>query len=175
MDSQILRSYLLVIAIYICLIPLLIVTLGPRLDRLAGLPPFMPSPANIAAGLVILAYAWFWIAWSQHFLVKRGKGHPNEILGRELSPLTTRLVIDGPYRHSRNPMAYGLLIFYFLALPLLCNSTLALLLFPVACVFEVWYHKKYEEPGLLNRFGDEFARYREQVPLLFPFLRRARG
>jgi len=167
-------SYLLVILIYACAIPLLIVLLGPRLDRLLGLGPLLPFPYQIAPGIISLAYAWFWIAWSQVFIITRGKGHPNEILGYELGPLTQRLVTEGPYRYTRNPMAYGLLIFYFVALAFLRNSIITLALFPFACLFEIWYHTTFEEPGLLKRFGSEYERYRKEVPILLPLLRVVR-
>lgn len=167
-------SYLLVILIYACAIPLLIASLGPRIDRLLRLGPLLGPPYQLIAGAIILAYAWFWIVWSQVFIITRGKGHPNEILGCELSPPTQRLVTEGPYRHTRNPMAYGLLLFYFVALAFLCNSVITLALFPVASLFEMWYHKTFEEPGLLKRFGNEYERYREGVPAIFPFVRMAK-
>ncbi len=162
----------MVVLVYLLLIPLIIILLGTRLNRLLGLGSILPHPYSVIGGLIAFAYGWFWIIWSQINIIKRGEGHPNEILGRELGPLTKRLVTNGPYNHSRNPMAYGLIIFYFLALPLLCNSTLPLALFPLACLFEIWYHKKYEEPGLLERFGEDYEKYKKRVPLLFPFMRR---
>lgn len=167
-------SYLLVVLIYACGIPLLIAQLGPMIDRLLSLGPLLPFPYQIAAGIIALAYAWFWIAWAQVFIIRRGKGHPNEILGYELGPLTQRLVTEGPYRHTRNPMAYGLLVFYFVALAFLSNAIITLVLFPLACVFEIWYHTTFEEPGLLKRFGSEYERYRKEVPILLPLLRVVR-
>jgi len=176
MEKRVITSYIIVIAIYACLIPAAIILLGPKLDRLLGLPPFIPPPANIAAGLILLAYSWFWIVWSQIILTRSGEGHPNEILGHELGPLTRKLVTAGPYRYTRNPMAYGLILFYFAALPLLCNAISVLLLLPAACLFETWYHRRFEEPGLLKRFGSDYERYRGTVPLLFPFPKfRRRG
>lgn len=165
-------SYLLVILIYGCAIPFLIVSLGPEIDRFLGFGPLLRPPYQLVTGAAALAYAWFWIIWSQVFIITRGKGHPNEILGYELSPLTQRLVTEGPYRCTRNPMAYGLLIFYFVALAFLRNSVVTLALFPFACLFEMWYHRKFEEPGLLARFGAEYERYRKGVPALLPFVRR---
>lgn len=173
-DPRVLKSYLIVILIYACLIPALIVSLGPLLDRILGLRPLLRPPSRLVAGLVTGAYAWFWIIWSQVFLIRRGKGHPNEILGRELGPLTQQLVTEGPYRYTRNPMAWGLLVFYFVSLACVANATAVLLLFLPACLFEIWYHKNYEEPGLLRRFGAAYERYRATVPLLLPFLRCSR-
>jgi protein-S-isoprenylcysteine O-methyltransferase Ste14 len=171
-DGRVLRSYILVIIVYGCLIPLLIASVGPRLDRLLGIGPLMPAPYHAAAGAAALAYAWFWIIWAQVSIVTRGEGHPNEILGYELGPVTQRLVVEGPYRYTRNPMAYGLIVYYFVALAFLRNSVVTLVLLVPACLFEVWYHRTYEEPGLLRRFGSEYERYRERVPLLLPFVTR---
>lgn len=171
-NRRIVSSYIIVIAIYLLLIPFLIVFLGKGLNRLLGWGPLLPSPYHTAAGIISLAYGWFWIIWSQFFLTTRGGGHPNEILGRELAPTTRRIVREGPYRFTRNPMAYGLTIFYFIALAFLFNITAIVALFPPACLFEIWYHKKYEEPGLLKRFGKEYEDYRKRVPLLFPFMKR---
>ncbi len=173
--GRVLKSYVVVIIAYGCLLPAFIVFLGPRLDRLLGVGPLLPSPYHAIAGLAALAYAWFWIIWAQVFIVSRGEGHPNEILGYELGPVTQRLVVDGPYRYTRNPMAYGLIMYYFVALAFLCSSVVILALLPAACLFEVWYHRTYEEPGLRRRFGSEYARYRERVPLLLPFPARRRA
>ncbi|MDD5557817.1 MAG: methyltransferase [bacterium] len=173
--GRVVRGYILVIAVYAFGIPLLIAALAPRVDRALGLGPLLPPSVHVWAGLAALAYAWFWIGWALAALVRRGGGHPNEILGRELGPVTRRVVTDGPYRRTRNPMAFGLILFYFLALPLLLNSPVALALLPLACLFEVWYHRRYEEPGLLERFGADYERYRARVPLLLPFRRRRSG
>lgn len=168
MRSRIVASYTLVIIIYVIIIPFLISTLGSFLDSLLGLNEFLGFPYHALIGMTILVYGCFWIVWSQLFLVNLGKGHPNEIMGRELSPLTKQLVTEGPYHYTRNPMAYGLLVTYFAGIPLLQGTTVPLLLCPFACVFEVWYHRRFEEPGLRQRFGESFDEYSRQVPLLFP-------
>ena len=167
-------SYLLVILLYGCAIPFLIASLGQKTDKLLGFGKLLRPPYQLIAGVVTLAYAWSWIIWSQAFIITRGKGHPNEILGYKLSPLTQRLVTEGPYRYTRNPMAYGLLLFYFVAIAFLRNSIITLALFPFACLFEIWYHTTFEERGLLTRFGIEYERYRKEVPALLPFTRLAR-
>lgn len=171
-DRRILTSYIIVVLVYLIAIPLIVVTAGRALNRLAGLGSLLPSPYRMAAGCLALAYGWFWILWSQIFLIRRGKGHPNEILGRELAPTTRSIVTEGPYRHTRNPMAYGLIIFYFLSLAILSDAPFILFFFPAACIFEIRYHKKYEEPGLLTRFGEDYENYRKRVPLLFPFMKK---
>lgn len=172
---RVIFSYAAVVAIYGVGIPLLVASAGPRIDAAFGLPPLVPPPWDTVVGAALLAWAWAWIVWSFVFLVRRGRGHPNEILGRELAPPTQTLVTGGPYRFTRNPMAYGLIVFYFGALAFLRNSITLLAFLPLACAFEVWYHRAFEEPGLLRRFGVDYARYREEVPLLLPAPRRRRN
>ena len=172
---RVIFSYAAVVAIYGVGIPVLVASVGPRIDAAFGLPPLVPPPWHATVGAALLVWAWFWIAWSFFFLVRHGRGHPNEILGRELAPPTRELVTGGPYRFTRNPMAYGLIVFYFGALAFFRNSITVLALLPPACAFEIWYHRTCEEPGLLRRFGAEYARYREEVPLLLPAPRRRRS
>ena len=83
---------------------------------------------------------------------------------------TTRLVVRGPYRYVRNPMISGV------AAILLGESTLfgsRQLLVWAACVIVVnaIYIPLVEEPGLQQRFGEEYTRYRANVPRWVPRLR----
>jgi protein-S-isoprenylcysteine O-methyltransferase Ste14 len=75
---------------------------------------------------------------------------------------TTALVIEGPYRLTRNPMYVGLLLLYT---GVACWAGLAwpLLLIPVL----VWVIGvsviRREERYLTRKFGDEYRRYQTQV------------
>jgi protein-S-isoprenylcysteine O-methyltransferase Ste14 len=169
---RILNSYFIVVILYLALLPLIIIYVGRSLNNIIGLSLLPASVYLLAAGIAVSAYGWCWIIWSQVTLTRYGNGHPNEILGYELAPTTRSIVQSGPYKLTRNPMAYGLLVFYFLGLGLLSRIPLILFVFPLACLFEVWYHKKYEEPGLLKRFGENYARYKKTVPILLPFFKR---
>ena len=76
---RIFLSYAAVAAIYGAGIPLLVSAAGPAIDRALRLPGLVPSPWGLLAGLALCAWAWFWIAWSFAFLVKRGGGHPEDM------------------------------------------------------------------------------------------------
>lgn len=81
-----------------------------------------------------------------------------------------RLVRSGPYRFSRNPQYVGTCA-YLASLVLLSGSHLA----AVACLaIAPWFLVTpfVEEPWLLERFGEPYARYCAGVPR---FLGRARG
>jgi protein-S-isoprenylcysteine O-methyltransferase Ste14 len=83
---------------------------------------------------------------------------------------TQRLVVQGVYRHVRNPMISGVLAI------LLGESVLAASV-PIACWFLIFlivnaiYISLSEEPGLVKRFGDNYEVYRRNVPRWIPRLR----
>jgi protein-S-isoprenylcysteine O-methyltransferase Ste14 len=77
------------------------------------------------------------------------------------------LVVAGPYRWVRNPMATGG-VGQSLGVALMLGSWIALLI-PIAGAV-VWstLMRPAEERFLLDRFGDEYGRYRNEVGLWIP-------
>lgn len=128
--------------------------IGWGLDGLARVLLVLAGVALIAAGLAL------WV-WTVRLFARVGKG--------TLAPWdpTRHLVVEGPYRHVRNPMITGVLavligetlVFRSWALLVLCAAFLA-----VNWVFFVLH----EEPGLERRFGAEYRDYRREVPRWVP-------
>ncbi|HJY45849.1 MAG TPA: isoprenylcysteine carboxylmethyltransferase family protein [Propionibacteriaceae bacterium] len=82
---------------------------------------------------------------------------------------TERLVVGGDYRFVRNPM-YLAVVTAVLGQAMIFGS-LALLLYAltvwaIMAVFVHWY----EEPVLLERYGEQYQRYRQAVPAWVPRL-----
>jgi protein-S-isoprenylcysteine O-methyltransferase Ste14 len=80
---------------------------------------------------------------------------------------TQTLVVVGVYRYMRNPMITGVLLGLLGEAIILSNyaSFLWLLTFFLG---NHLYFIKSEEPGLLTRFGKQYAEYFENVPRWFP-------
>lgn len=80
-----------------------------------------------------------------------------------------KLLTEGIFRLSRNPM-YATLIFLIIpGFSLLCNSLLLLPAIPLMLfIFFINIHE--EEQYLEEHFGEEFTQYRERTGLLFPKL-----
>jgi protein-S-isoprenylcysteine O-methyltransferase Ste14 len=82
---------------------------------------------------------------------------------------TKRLVVQGIYRHVRNPMISGVLFVLFgesfitAALPIFCW-------FITFATINSIYIPLSEEPGLAKRFGDYYVRYKQNVPRWIPRL-----
>lgn len=75
---------------------------------------------------------------------------------------TTRIVSDGPYRHTRNPMYLGLAMAYA-GIAVAAESPLALLfLIPTLLIIQFYVVKK-EEAYLEDKFGKEYLDYKAGV------------
>jgi protein-S-isoprenylcysteine O-methyltransferase Ste14 len=127
----------------------------------------LPGPLELvpaAVGLVLAAAGVALFAWTAHLFARRGRG--------TLAPWdpTTRLVIEGPYRHVRNPMITAVGAVLAGETAALGSPPLALWLAGFALVNAV-YIPLVEEPGLVRRFGGEYETYRANVPRWLPRVR----
>ena len=115
-------------------------------------------------GLVPIAAGFALWAWTVRLLARIGQG--------TLAPWdpTRRLVVEGPYRHVRNPMITGVIAVLLGEAALFESPALlvwAAVFFPLNWAFFVLV----EEPGLERRFGDEYRDYKRAVPRWIPRLR----
>lgn len=113
--------------------------------------------ALVCLGLVLM-FATIWL------FVTVGKG--------TLAPWnpTQRLVVQGVYRHVRNPMISG--VFFILLGEAVLTASLPILgWFAFFVVANAFYIPLAEEAGLLNRFGAEYLTYKQNVPRWIPSLR----
>lgn len=80
---------------------------------------------------------------------------------------TRRLVVAGPYRYVRNPMITGVLAI-LLGEAALLGSPPLLAWFAVFFAVNAIWMPLVEEPGLEQRFGDEYVAYKGSVPRWLP-------
>lgn len=135
------------------------------LDRALGMEGnFLPAGSQlyVAAGSFVVG-ALLWL-WTYDELVREGKGSPSPTAGR-----TTQLVTTGIYAHCRNPSIYGKLL-GVLAVGFALDSfsfccVLVPLLLTGSLIEKVWR----QEPQLVEIFGDDYIKYRDEVPLFIPW------
>ncbi|MFL0410172.1 methyltransferase family protein [Microbacterium paludicola] len=146
--------------LFLAVIPAAIVWFEHRWRVAIPVPPGVP-----VAGAVLLVAASALGLWSAHTMSTQGHGTPLP------AALPRRLVVAGPYRWVRNPMAVAG-IAQGVAVGLIAGSWLVVVY--AICGSAVWNHliRPHEEADLSARFGAEYDRYRASVACWVPRLPR---
>lgn len=166
-------GYLAGAVLVLGLIPCALVFGGGYLDDLLW-GKFQLGPWVLYPVVLLLFGVGAWFGFRSVILQNvEGNGGPVQIGKVDISPRTTRLVVSGPYRYTRNPMLLGAFLMY-LALSVYLQSpgailcTLAFLAFMLAVIVPS------EEKRLLADFGADYQAYRAQVPRFIPRVRPRR-
>lgn len=138
------------------LLPMMIVAI----EHTLGLPPLPPLRG---IGMTLLLVGSVLGLATANVMVRDGAGTP--------LPLDTarNLVVSGPYRYVRNPMA----IFGFvqgLGVGLWLGSLGVLVYTVIGVAIWQWAARPWEEADLEIRFADRYRRYRSAVPCWIPRL-----
>jgi protein-S-isoprenylcysteine O-methyltransferase Ste14 len=157
---------------WLCLmLPGFVGLLSPGLrhyDGLLGVPPLPWGPVLAGVGSVIVVGGLGLMIGANRALARLGGGTAAFVL-------TKRVVSEGIYRRSRNPMSLG---FYMacVGLGLLGGSTTvtigALAIVVPVHMFSLRY---FEERELARRFGQPYLDYRARTPFVFLRLKRRSG
>lgn len=83
---------------------------------------------------------------------------------------TQKLIISGPYQYCRNPMISGVL-FILLGETLLFASRTILIEAAIFFLVNTIYFMLKEEPDLYKRFGEDYKKYKKNVPRWLPRLK----
>jgi protein-S-isoprenylcysteine O-methyltransferase Ste14 len=146
----------------ILVLPFLVTVIVPGLFVWWRGEPYLGSrPTALAAGGPLIAVGLVFVVWTIALFGLRGRG--------TLAPWDPpeKLVITGPYRFVRNPMIAGVALILVGEALLFAAPEIGIwwMLFVFA---NALYIPLKEEPALLERFGDEYARYVRNVPAFAP-------
>lgn len=141
------------------LVPLLIV-LGNGSNVGWGLPAGV-AVLPVLLGLALIGAGFALWLWTVRLFARFGDG--------TLAPWdpTRHLVVQGPYRHVRNPMITAVLAVLAGEVALLGSPPLLIWFALFFVVNHMGFHV-YEEPGLERRFGEEYRAYKRNVPRWLP-------
>ncbi len=125
-----------------------------------------PQPWNIILPVIGSMFIFLGLAlmiWTNRLFIAIGKG--------TLAPWnpTQKLVVRGVYRHVRNPMIVGVFCI-LLGETILFDSWRLFCWFGFIVLVNLIYIPLSEEPGLVRRFGDDYLRYKQNVPRWIPRL-----
>ncbi len=161
-------GYCIGMSIFILLIPFALIEISKIDLILLNISLIDNLILRIAVSLPIFLTAIYFIISSNIFLLKIGKGGPAEGFNIAISPKTKKLVINGPYRYTRNPMVFGAFSLY-VSFAIFLNSLLCLISVFILVIIVFYYLILSEEKRLLKDFGKDYQDYKKNVPMLFPF------
>jgi len=147
--------------IFLVLIPLVVIWLGPKLDAYFGIPTINVKPYRMIFIILISIPGYCLALWSIITQIKIGRGTPLPMMA------TQNLLIIGPFKYSRNPMSLGTVLMY-LGISLYAGSFSSI---EIACFLSfilLLYLKKIEEKELAERFGEEYLEYKKSIPFIIP-------
>ncbi|MEP6482275.1 MAG: isoprenylcysteine carboxylmethyltransferase family protein [Rhodoglobus sp.] len=141
---------------FLVVLPLVIAFIEQRWRVTIAMPPGVR-----VAGLVVLALASAVGIWAGISMSMLGNGTPLP------AAMPRRLVIAGPYRYVRNPMALAGIV-QGAAVGFILSSWLVVVYAVAGSLLWNFAVRPHEEADLELRFGDEFARYRGAVRCWVP-------
>jgi protein-S-isoprenylcysteine O-methyltransferase Ste14 len=126
-----------------------------------ALTPWTLDILVLAIGMTVLVQGLVLLVHCIQMFSKVGEG--------TLAPWapTQKLVVVGVYRYMRNPMITGALFALLGEWIILSNYALFLWLLFFFLGNHLYFIKS-EEPGLVERFGEEYEEYRRNVPRWIP-------
>ncbi len=138
--------------------PLLTIVVGHLLGRFV--PIFdqfdLATPGRYwVGGLIAVAAVAIFIAWP-FAQFKRSKQDP-----APWTP-TPEIVVEGPYKFTRNPMYVGLILFCF-GIGIVLSDIWTLILTPVCAWMIYLIAIRQEEVYLQEKFGDSYRAYKKRV------------
>ena len=162
-ENQRLILTLLAGLLFVVVIPVALLR-STKQERSKSAP--LPRPLQIGTRLVslfLLSTGWPLALWTVVDQFIRGRGTPVPVMA------TQELLVDGPYRISRNPMALGTILAY-LGLALWRRAWRSVLAVLFGSVILLTYIKLVEEKEMEARFGQAYLEYKRNTSFLFPRL-----
>ena len=142
-------------------IPYILVLPLRKLDGVLGLLSFYFGWPNMLVGGALIVIGGFFALWSVLSQILRAEGTPLPMMP------TQRLLVDGPFRYSRNPMTFGALAVYF-GISVLVGSLCAVLAVALIGTLLLVYLRTVEEKELVARFGQAYVDYCAVTPFFIP-------
>jgi protein-S-isoprenylcysteine O-methyltransferase Ste14 len=134
------------------------------LDQWLNLPTFGNTAVGFIIGSVLVVLGVVFLLWTIKAQREIGKGTPMPLMA------TQKLIIQKPYSYCRNPLAFGLLNFYF-GISILIGSISSVVAVAIFSAIILAYIKFVEEKELEQRYGDDYTAYKQTTPFLFPKLK----
>ena len=164
---RLIAGYALGIGVFLILIPYGIWYLSSTGYYIFTIPIIPLDYVRIIVSALLIISGAIFVIWSNVFLLLKGKGGPTDIAGVSISPRTKKLVVEGPYKYTRNPMVFGVSSIYT-SMAIYLNSLGCLIVLLLFFLTLVKYVVATEGKRLLNYFGADYIEYKENTSMIIP-------
>ncbi|MFW9778161.1 MAG: methyltransferase family protein [Candidatus Heimdallarchaeota archaeon] len=110
-------------------------------------------------GILLIILGFILVIWANYMLLIVGK---IGLADREPFHVPTTLIVDGPYKFSRNPIYTGVCCLVF-GLSFFIGSVPLFMLGIVIMTFFWWFLIRWEERHLEEAFGEKYSEYKKRV------------
>ncbi len=148
----------------VIILPFMVICIIPALIILFTRFQIVGESILFFIAFVLFLIGIFFAVWTVYLFWSKGNGTP----GPWAPPIN--LVIEGPYKYTRNPMITSVL-FMLLAESIFFLSFGIFIWFIIFLVVNILYLRLVEEKKLKIRFGTEYVKYNKSVPMWIPKLK----
>jgi len=134
-------------------------------DETTGLAPLPWRPFFLVLGILVAMPGLYYMGITNILLRKLGSG-------ANAFRLTKRVVAEGVYKRTRNPMSLGYYLLVIAFSFVLDSTTLSLIALLGVIPSHIYFLKYFEELELELRHGNDYLEYKKSVPFLIPNFRR---
>jgi len=118
----------------------------------------IPSPYNLS-GLLVIVLGIGLNFWANYMLIYADKVG---FKARYPFQMPSTLVVDGPFRFSRNPVYLSVLLILLGVVILLSSLMVFIVLIAIFVIFQIWFIS-WEEKKLEEVFGNDYLEYKQRV------------
>ncbi len=145
---------------FVLVIPVFLFLAGYALDKFVLAERTKLLELGVSAVCAIVGL--FFMAWSVLTFLTVGKGTAVPVAPPK------KLIVSGPYKLCRNPMAFGALLYYLGTGIYYGSITIGIVMLLLGLVIGSCYIKLIEEKELQLRYGLEYEEYKKSRPFLLP-------
>jgi protein-S-isoprenylcysteine O-methyltransferase Ste14 len=145
---------------FVLILPFIIVKLSPKMSILYNYR-FVFGVLNYLVGWILIIIGLALALWTIYVQIRRGLGTPIPMLPPE------KLLVNGPYKYCRNPMALGGYLYYF-GISCFIGSLSAFFIVILFVIILTIFIKIGEEPDLEKKFGQAYTEYKNHTPFMIP-------
>ncbi len=125
--------------------------------------PLFHTSVGKLVGFIFLILGFVLASIGGRHLKLYGRSNPNMPRGA-----TDKLVTQGIYQYVRHPM-FTAFFLILIGIGLVLNSvTFTFVMAPIGIAYILWFAYNVDEKEALEKFGDEYKKYKKQVPAFFP-------